>query len=382
MGFRVIANDRLSMCYTKAVADVEVSTYPRFEAFREKHREILRSREFAQTFSRQEQLCFDAAPSLELEQVVHLLNRYVGPKEGLIFRSYCPGGVGGRGYFTDENGKKIDGILELLRESYRKEALAKHELYLLLSSLLDGADRVANISGTYGAYLKSWQPNSLQALQLKVPEVLVSPLKHQAFQEDANQLVRRVKGDVLYVDPPYNDRQYAANYHILEILAEYWKIEDLARYESELYGKTGLRPYEDLKSVYCVPPSSRSKRGDVLSAMTDLILSSRVEHVVLSYNEEGLLTREEIGALLARFSGRRSFDFDRDMRAVLYRRFRSDSDRDHSHAKGKRRYKVLDGKGRNEIAEWLLFASRARSGVGNKASPRGGARGKAAEPAS
>jgi hypothetical protein len=101
--------------------------------------------------------------------------------------------------------------------------------------------------------------------------------------------------------------------------------------------------------------------------MTDLILSSRVDHVVVSYNEEGLLTREELGAILCRFSGRRAFDFDRDMRAVLYKRFRSDSDRDAGDEKGARRYKVLDGKGRNEISEWLLFGSRARSRRGRKA---------------
>ena len=133
-----------------------------------------------------------------------------------------------------------------------------------------------------------------------------------------------------------------------------------------LYGKTGLRPYDDLKSSYCIPPTGRSRSrlppgGDVLSAMTDLILGSRVQHVLVSYNEEGLLTREELGAILCRFSGQRSFDFDENMRAVSYRRFCSDSDRSVGAEKGKRQYRVLEGKTRGEISEWLLFASR-RSG--------------------
>ena len=370
LGYRVIANDHLSMCYTKAVAEVEVSQYPAFEALREKCSEIFRSPGFAQTFSAQGSLRFDGASALELAKVIHLLDRYVEPEEGLIFRNYCPGGGKGRLYFTDENGKKIDGILGFLRENHREGNLSREELHPLLSSLLDAADRVANISGTYGAYLKSWQRNALAPLQLKVPQILVSSLRHQAFQEDANELIRGVKGDVLYIDPPYNHRQYAANYHVLEIIAEFHKIADPSQYEASLYGKTGLRPYKDLRSAYCVPPSPRSKGDDVLSAMTDLILSSKVKHVVVSYNEEGLLTREELGSILSRFSGRRSFDFEKNMRAVLYRRFRSDADRDPISGKGTRQYKVLDGKGRDEISEWLLFASRGRSRAGSSASPR------------
>jgi hypothetical protein len=94
--------------------------------------------------------------------------------------------------------------------------------------------------------------------------------------------------------------------------------------------------------------------------MTDLILAARTDHVLVSYNEEGLLTREEIGAILSRFAGTRSFDFKNDMRTVLHRRFRSDADRPSDHALGQRRYKVLAGKDRDQISEWLLFATRLR----------------------
>jgi hypothetical protein len=82
--------------------------------------------------------------------------------------------------------------------------------------------------------------------------------------------------------------------------------------------------------------------------------------VVVSYNEEGILTREEIAGILARFSGERSFDFASNMQSVLYRRFRSDADRSAGHTRGKREYRVIPGKRRNEIAEWLFFASRGR----------------------
>jgi hypothetical protein len=111
--------------------------------------------------------------------------------------------------------------------------------------------------------------------------------------------------------------------------------------------------------------------------MADLVLSSRVRHVVVSYNEEGLLSRDELGGILALFSGRGSFDFEENLREVSYRRFRSDSDRTDGSAGGRRRYKVIEGRARNEIAEWLLFASREPQSRGGAA--RGARRKRAAQ---
>jgi len=335
-GFRVIANDALPMCYTKAVHEIEVGACPSFSSLLSKHG-------FATG---------DAATS-PVEHAVRLLAA-APPEEGLVFRSFSPGGGGGRMYFTDQNARRMDGMLRFLRENGRDGSLERRELHLLLSTLLDAADRVANISGTYGAYLKSWQPNAVAPIALRIPEIIPSRLENLAFNEDANSLVRRIRGDVLYADPPYNHRQYAANYHVLLILAEHHGIDDLEAFEKTLYGKTGLRPYEELRSSYSVP-------GEALAAMTDLVLSANVDHVVVSYNEEGLISREELGAILARFSGAASFDFDRDMRSIPYRRFRSDADRARGGSRGARRYKVLPGRGRNEIREWLLIASRTRA---------------------
>ena len=156
-------------------------------------------------------------------------------------------------YLREENARKIDGALEFLRESRANGTLDVEEHAVLLATLIDAADRVANISGTYGAYLKRWQPNAEKALELAVPEILLSDQANEAHHRDANEVIRELTGDVLYIDPPYNRRQYAANYHLMEILAEFHRVEDLAVYEESLYGKTGLRPYEDLKSSYCVP---------------------------------------------------------------------------------------------------------------------------------
>ncbi len=378
-GFRVLANDHLAQCYCKAVAALEVNRFPAFRRWRRDVRSALQSRSFREGLdrvfspaseSRQTRFEFDEEPSPEmdtaqnparrpLDEAIHYLNTCVEPREGLFYRNFCPGGLAGRKYFTDENGRRLDGIIERLAGDYRAAFLTRSEFYLLLSALIDAADRVANISGTYGAFLKSTQPNALRPLTLRPPAVVASSLRHRAYRSDANALVRKLKGDVLYVDPPYNQRQYAANYHILQILAEYHEIDDMKAYEAQLYGKTGLRPYGELKSVYCIRPSKRTRTGNVLEAMTDLIISSDVQHVMISYNEEGLLSKEELGAILARFSGRRTFDFDRQLREVLHRRFRSDANRTGGTG-AKRQYRVLEGRGKDELCEWLLFASRTR----------------------
>src|SRR5262249_48204824 len=148
---------------------------------------------------------------------------------------------------------------------------------------------------------KAWQPNALRPLELRPPEVPRGPLG-RARNEDANALVREVACDVLYVDPPYNDREYAANYHVLEAVA--WRpvldAAALAAFEARTYGKTGLRPYE--KSAFCTP-----RRCAV--AFRDLVAGARARHVVVSYNEEGILSRAEIEAALKDGLGTRAVDF-------------------------------------------------------------------------
>ena len=374
-GYKVLANDILPSCYAQAVAAVEVSRWPAYRKFSGRYRDVLNSKDFIEGMHVQGDILEhddgqesprQAARRLPLARAVHYLNTCIEPVEGLVYRNYCPGGAADRRYFTDENGRRLDGILGFLREGYREELFTRGEFYLLLSALVDAADRVANISGTYGAYLKSWQASAKKTLRLTLPEVIESSQRNKAYSEDANALVGRLKGDVLYIDPPYNQRQYAANYHVLDILSGYHLYDDLGKFEASLYGKTGLRPYDHLKSAYCVRRGRRRTKetngsgtiGDVFSAMLDLVLSTKARSVLVSYNEEGLLTRDEIGVILARFSGSRSYDFDNDFREISYKRFRSDRDREENGDGAGRNYKVLDGRGKDELAEWLFFAAR------------------------
>ena len=92
-------------------------------------------------------------------------------------------------------------------------------------------------------------------------------------------------------------------------------------------------------------------------------MSTKARSLVVSYNEEGLLTRDEIGVILARFSGTRSYDFDTNFREINYKRFRSDRDREENGAAAGRNYKVVEGREKDEIGEWLFFAGKETARV-------------------
>lgn len=126
----------------------------------------------------------------------------------------------------------------------------------------------------------------------------------KVYNEDINELAKKIHGDVLYLDPPYNARQYCANYHVLETIAKYDN--------PELNGVTGLRDYSDQKSRFC------SKRT-VADTFDDLIKHADFKFIFLSYNNEGLMSLDTIKEIMSRY-GKYSF-FTKE-----YKRFKADKD--------------------------------------------------------
>lgn len=271
-GYTVIANDILEFSYALARAYIKNNEYPLFKGLKGKIEGINGSVE-------------------NISKVIEYLNN-ISLIEGFIYKNYCPTGTRNsqyqRQYFSDENGKKIDAIRTKIQEWEEKEIINKDEFYILLASLLEAMPFVANISGNYAAFLKSWDPRALKPLRLKVPVIPLSNRKNKVFKADANELVRKISCDILYMDPPYNERQYAANYFLLELIAEGW----FNGYRPEIYGKTGMRPYESQKSAYC-------KKDRVKDIFMDLIRNADTKFMLLSYNDEGLLKEEEILNILS-----------------------------------------------------------------------------------
>jgi len=308
-GFRVITGDTLYFSYVFQRAYIKVNTCPGFKGLQESG--ILNKTD---TFG---ELASALDPLRPVAAVLEYLDNLPGTR-GFMYHHYTPGGTASRqhqrAYFSDENGQKIDAVRELLAEWLESGLITQDEFYVLLAALLESIPFVSNIAGTYGAFLKGWDPRALKPLALRVPPLVLDGRtheQHEVYHEDANQVVRRITCDVLYLDPPYNSRQYIANYHLLETVAR-WD-------QPEIYGRAGLRPYQSEKSLYC-------DASQAPAAFADLVSHARADHILLSYNSEGLIPEE---AILDSLSARGRVKIYEQP----YRRFRSDSDHE------KRRYR-------------------------------------------
>ncbi|MEE9206879.1 MAG: DNA adenine methylase [Gemmatimonadota bacterium] len=239
-------------------------------------------------------------------------------RSGFVTEHFTPDGSAGRAhgrmYFTPENANRIDRIREQIGEWEEDGSLTAEGVQYLLACLIQAADRVANTTGVYASFVKSWQPNALKPLTL----VPLSPTPSggrrgtcTAFKGGAETLVGAAGPvDLLYLDPPYNQRQYPGYYHIPEILARGWWPPP------ELRGKTGLMPDQELRSDWCRP-------GQCAAALRNLLDAADAKHVLLSYNDEGLLSVGEIEDILTSYGRADSYRRFRHE----YRRYRSDSDR-------------------------------------------------------
>lgn len=107
---------------------------------------------------------------------------------------------------------------------------------------------------------------------------------YKVLNEDAEELIKKISGNILYLDPPYNNRQYATNYHVLETIAKYDN--------PELYGKTGLREYSSRKSKF-------SLKTEAFKALNSIISDADVDYIFLSYNNEGILSLNEIEYIMS-----------------------------------------------------------------------------------
>lgn len=215
-----------------------------------------------------------------LDSVLYHLNNLT-PKKGYFYDNYAPSGTYERKYFSDNNAMKIDAIREEIRKW--EPLLPDEKRNFLLGILMCAADKVSNTSGTYGAYLKIWRSMALKELILEKPGFLNNG---ECIIElgDVIECVRRHPNvDIIYMDPPYNKRQYASNFHVLENIVTYDK--------AELKGKTGLRDYEKQKSDYCI-------KSKVKKAFEELIFNIKTKYLVMSYSTEGLLAEEEILEIL------------------------------------------------------------------------------------
>ncbi|KXA25767.1 modification methylase [Fusobacterium nucleatum YWH7199] len=246
---------------------------------------------------------------MNIELIEHL-NSLEG-KEGFIYNNYCMGSGSERNYFSDFNGKKCDAIRQELEKLYKNKEIDEHQYNYFLASLINSIDKHANTASVYGAFLKSLKKSAVKDFELELLPIIDGNKDGKVYNEDINILIKEIKGDILYLDPPYNARQYSANYHLLETISKYDN--------PIIKGKTGLRDYSNQKSKFC-------SKSQVNQVFEELISDADFKYIFLSYNDEGLMSLETIKKIMEKYGEYKCFTTD-------YKRFRADKEENRNHKK-------------------------------------------------
>lgn len=249
-----------------------------------------------------------------LHIVVEYLNQ-IEPKTGFITQNYTPTETQHlkipRMYYSDENGKIIDAIRQQIEVWKTENLISENEYFVLLACLIETVPFYANISGVYAAFHKKWDARAVKKMILRPIDLIVNNKENFAFNRNSVELLEDVETDIFYLDPPYNQRQYAPNYHLLETIAKYDN--------PKIKGIAGLRNYDNQKSKFC----------NVNSALLELSLiaeKGKFKTLILSYNNEGIMQQDEIISTLEKYG-------NVDLTEFYYTRFKSNNNGESKHKK-------------------------------------------------
>jgi adenine-specific DNA-methyltransferase len=214
----------------------------------------------------------------EAEQLIREFNVLPGAA-GYVTETFC---LRSR-FFQPKNGERIDAI----REAIAAKGLRPELEAVMLVSLMEAADRVDSTTGLQMAYLKQWAPRASNDLELRMPHVLprAAAGKGRASCTDAIEAAGSLAADVTYLDPPYNQHSYLGNYHVWESLVRWDK--------PDVYGVACKRvDVRERRSPFNSRPRFSATMRQLLEAITSPV-------IVVSFNNEGYLSRDEIESMLA-----------------------------------------------------------------------------------
>ncbi|MCA9708688.1 MAG: DNA adenine methylase [Myxococcales bacterium] len=198
------------------------------------------------------------------------------PRPGYVTETFCERAR----YFQPKNGARIDAI----RERIEALELPPDLRAVALVSLMEAADRVDSTTGVQMAYLKQWAPRAYNDLELRLPRLLPGPGDAHAL--DAQELVQRYAADVVYLDPPYNQHKYLGNYHVWETLVRWDAPPAYGVAQKRIDCKTRRSPF--------------NSRRQIEPAMRALIDAAQARWLLVSFNNEGFISRDQMLQLLSR----------------------------------------------------------------------------------
>lgn len=249
--------------------------------------------------------------SSPLYVVIEYLNN-IAPVNGFISQNYTPSETSEleipRMYYSDENGKIIDAIRQKIELWKDENLINNNEYFILLACLIETVPFYANISGVYAAFHKKWDSRALKKLVLRPVEFIINNKENIVFNVNSTELLDTVEADIFYLDPPYNQRQYAPNYHILETIAKYDN--------PVIKGVAGLRDYQNQKSKFCNATTA-------IEELEKIAKNGKFKTLILSYNSEGIMKQENIISSLEKYGKLELVEFE-------YLRFKSNNNGENS----------------------------------------------------
>lgn len=204
-----------------------------------------------------------------------------------IYNNYTP--KGNRMFFTEETGKRIDAMRLAIEDLFVKKIVDEKEYYYLLASLLDSVSSIANISGTFEAFFKFWDNRTLKRFEISPLEINKTKkvLESNIYNENTHKLIRKISGDIAYIDTPYTVTQYASAYHLLETVAKYDS--------PKINGVGGKRGKGKNISYF-------SQKKSAYFAFEDLFRQLNFKYLIISYSNQGIVPIEDLVNLAKQFA--------------------------------------------------------------------------------
>lgn len=190
-----------------------------------------------------------------------------------------------RKFFTLKNAKRIEACVNEIYKWKAAQLLNRKEYAYLISSLIDSMDKIANTAGTYYAYLKEFNRKSLKNFKFQFIKTTRGAPGSKAYLQNANTLIKKKYYDIIYLDPPYNERCYASYYHLPETLATGKFLQT--------HGKAGLTIYKKKKSDF-------NNKG-AFNKLEELLGEAKFQLLAFHYTDNGLISRNDIRNLLKQY---------------------------------------------------------------------------------
>lgn len=191
-----------------------------------------------------------------------------------------------RFFFTEINACKIQACRNEIMTWAQQCWLSHDEHAVMLASLINSMDRVANTAGTYYAYLKKWHRKALNEFRFQLIDPVSSNSKGYCFHTPAKTLVRERHFDILYLDPPYNDRSYAHYYHLPETIA--------LETTPNVHGMSGIPD-----NIFALSGFNRPKEAN--DALREVLDNAQFNYLVFHYTDDGIIRSHEVRDILSAY---------------------------------------------------------------------------------